>query len=248
MIFKSKRGERISPKHKFQAVMQILRNEATEQICQELDITPDQLQKWQKLFVSSGKKALAYTCEADEMPRKLEAISFTAQKAFPTRLLHECQSAICFFCAQFFGKNDIIHIYNSGIPNVTLVDLDEMKFARMKELYPKNWKFLCADAFDAAKRLACDGHLFDLVCCDPYTSTAPEVAFDKFKYFQAISQKYVMCLYTKEMFDALGIDPEPKSLANALHEKHGINIKVKSIITRSSHVGGVYWCVFDISR
>ena len=231
-------------KQKLEAVERILGGEDPAHVAASLGAQPDLVRKWHHLFGSAGRRALSYTSDEGERPR-LEDLRTSAQKAFPIRRLHGCRSAISFFCAQFYGKNDIIHIYRMGVPNVTIVDLDGAKLATMKTLYPCGWDFVEGNAFEICKSLSAESRKFDLVTCDPYSSLAREVSWDNFDLFISISNRFLLLLYTQAMFDELGIDPEPKALSKRLTERMGRQISTVDITQRSTHAGGVYWCLFS---
>lgn len=229
--------------HKMTAVERVMRGESLQTVAEGLGASVELVEKWHKQFASAGKNHLRYTCDPGEIPT-LEALQLSAQKAFPTRLLHGCHSAASFFCAQFYGKNDVIHLYEMGVPQVTLVDLDTAKLAVMRNLYPQDWTILQADAFETAQRMLKESRKFDAVICDPYSSLGSRVAFDEFRVFQALASKLLLFMYSKEMFDELGIEPDVAALGAAVSKRSGVKAEAVDVIKRSSHAGGIYWGVF----
>lgn len=231
--------------HKVDAVERVIRGEGAQQVAATLGAPLELVEKWHKQFCSAGKNHLRYTSDPDEVPN-LDALRLSAQKAFPTRLLHGCNSAASFFCAQFYGKNDVVHLYEMGVPRVTLVDLDAGKLGVMRDLYPADWELIVGDAFDAARQFTSAGRKFDLVVCDPYSTLAGTVAFDHFGLFHSIASKFLLLLYSQEMFDDLQIEPQAEALSNAVARRTGLAATAIDVVKRSSHAGGIYWAVFRI--
>jgi hypothetical protein len=237
----------VGARRKAALVEEVLRGEAAPAVAARAGIDAALLAEWIEAYRDAGRSALRYRLDEDEAPT-LDLLAISAQRAFPLRLLHGCQSVLSFFCAQFYGKNDIIHVYNAGVPEVTLVDLDEAKLAVMKSLYPAGWNTRVGDAFSVAEELRSAGRRFDVVICDPYTQMAKTVAWDHLALFRALARKYWFVLYTQEMFDELGVAPGSPDLAARLAQKAGCPVEIEGVYRRSSHKGGIYWCVIRAQR
>lgn len=89
---------------------------------------------------------------------------------YPTELLEGAGSALFLFGAGFLGANDAGHAAAAGVPS-TVVDIDEAKLEQMRGLYPDDWEFVRADAFDyiAAQR---GRRRWDLVSVDPFLGSS----------------------------------------------------------------------------
>lgn len=229
---------------KLEAVGLLLGGQSAEAVSKQMNIPTDLLEKWRKLFESAGKSALRYSADPGELPTLRDVVN-NAQKAFPTRLLHGCERVASFFCAQFFGKNDMVHVYLAGVPSVTVVDLDRERCSVMEDIYPKDWKFVIADAFEQASKFFGEGTKFDMVTCDPFSSMASTVAWEKFDLFAGIARKYVIFLYTNDMLLELGVDVsgtiDIRDMSRRLSAKLGKDVNVVEVSKRSSHQGGIYW-------
>lgn len=230
------------PKVKMEAVQAVLAGESSESVADRIGADPALVSGWHDSFLKAGKAALRFTGDPGEVPR-LRDVQLTAQRAFPTRLLNDCRSAAAFFVAQFYGKNDVVHIYNAGIPRVTLVDVDRDKLDVMREIYPSDWDVLYEDAFAVAERFASEGRKFDLVTCDAYSPMSERVAWDTLDLWESIANRYLMLFYTTPMLEQLGAPPEAPVVADAVSARLGRPVRVIDLIKRSSHLGGVYWCV-----
>jgi len=172
----------------------------------------------------------------------LKDLSLIAQnkKKFPSYIFENSKSGICFFAAAFFGKNDVIYLYEYGIKDVCLVDLDEARLNIMKLIYPKTWSIEVADAFKHAKNV---NRLYDLVLCDPWTGGINKVFFDNFDSFINITNKYFISFATiDDLFTKNSIKFNKESLSNFLTDYHNRSIKVKEIIETggSLHGGSLY--------
>jgi hypothetical protein len=231
----------IRPGKKLAAVERLMQGGSAAQIAQSLGTTTERLELWQKTFVKAGKRALRYTMEPDEWP-ELDDIDASAQRAFPIRMMHQFDSAACFYVAQFFGKNDVIHIYRSGIPEVVLIDLDEQKLNHMRKIYPPNWEIYHGNAISIAKQFANTGRKFDLVVCDPYSGMVQDILRDNLQPFRSIATKCMMHFISSEEISRMADSAEFHKLA-AAYCKLDPTAQLVELIKRSSHRGGVYWAV-----
>jgi hypothetical protein len=231
----------IRPGKKLAAVERLMKGESAEEIARSLGATTERLELWHKTFVNAGKRALRYTMEDDEWP-ELDDIDASAQRAFPMRMMHEFQSVACFYVAQFFGKNDVIHVYKSGIPEVVLVDLDQQKLDHMTKIYPPNWELHHGDAIQVARRFADAGRQFDLVVCDPYSGMVQDILKDNLQPFRSIAKKCIMHFMSVEEMTRLADSTDFDKLA-AAYRKLDPTARLVELIKRSSHRGGVYWAV-----
>jgi hypothetical protein len=80
---------------------------------------------------------------------------------------------LLFGCA-FNGGNDGAHLRKAGL-RCTVVDTDNERIEIMRPHYPRDWTFVCCDAFrfaaDARRREA----RFDVVSVDPFSNDADRV-------------------------------------------------------------------------
>ncbi len=233
------------PKQKLEAVEKVMAGSSTQSAADLVGASEDLVTKWLDAYSRAGRNALRYTGDDGELPR-LADLERTGQRAFPIRLMHECDSVASFFCAQFYGRNDVIHVYRSGVPNVTLVDLDETKLDHMRELYPDNWEIIVEDAFSAAERFAKEKRKFDAVICDPYSNLAPTVALERLDLFLEITNKYFLFFCTTDILKTIGSDADVDEFATKYADHIGKKVNVKDLIVRSSHAGGVYWCIIEV--
>jgi len=157
------------------------------------------------------------------------------------------ESAALFFVAQFYGKNEVIHFYEMGVPDVTLVDIDKDRLDHMEDIYPDHWTCVLEDAFSAAERLKAEGKRYDLVMADPFSPMIRETSFDKFPLFRDISNKYVLFIAAQAVFDELGLDATPESIQAHYNAHIDPDVKVLDLHKRSNHEGGIYWCVLDVT-
>jgi hypothetical protein len=235
--------KRVRPRVKLAAVERVLSGESIARVAAKESLSEELLTKWHKAYTSAGKNALRYNNDPGELPT-IKDLRLTAQKAFPGRLLHECRSAASFFCAAFYGKNDLIHVYNAGVPNVTMLDQDAEKLEHMRSIYPDHWETVCGDAFEIVKQLHADGKKYDAVVADMFTGEpGKKVAWDFYDHFSGITGKYLFLMYFQGMLDELGVPAEPAPLQEALIGKLGRPVNVVDLVRRSSHAGGMFWCV-----
>ena len=240
----SKKTRRHRPRVKLEAIYRVVAGEDVAEVASSLQIEERLVAKWHQTFVRAGTRAIKFTFDEGETPT-IDDLRLHGQRAFPVALSHECANAICFFCAQFYGKNDVIHLSTAGMEDVTLVDLDDAKLAIMKSIYPQGWTYRIGDAYAVAAELNQENTRFDLVVCDPYSSAAPTVLFDKFEDFFGIAEKYFVTLVSQPMLSKRSIVADAGALGDHLCEIHGRDIRVLDLIKRSSHEGGIFWAVLQ---
>lgn len=84
----------------------------------------------------------------EKVPVRLEDVKreFTGYP-FPRFVFNKCESALMLFCAGFYGGHDCVWVADAGLTNVIAVDHDADKLNVMKQIYPKQWSFLCTDIY-----------------------------------------------------------------------------------------------------
>ena len=236
--------EEATSKQKREAVERILSGSLPDAEAQELGISTERMEKLVNHYVKAGKRGLRYTRDPGEKPR-LADVEFMRQNGFPAALFTDCDTAACFFCAEFFGKTELVHLSLLGLPEVTMVDIDSDKLEHMAKIYPDSWEIFHCDAFEAAQRFREESRTFDLVTCDAYESE--RVAFDCFEEFASLATRFLVMNFRQRMFEELGVtghEPEPSEVHRGMQAR-GIDVNVMSLHKRSSHDGGIYWVVFQ---
>lgn len=97
----------------------------------------------------------------------LDAISQGAQP-YPAYLLREGSTGLALFAAAFLGVNDSIHFARQEM-TCTCVDSDADRLDKMADLYPVDWDFVFADAWEFAQASADGGSMWDVVSVDTFT-------------------------------------------------------------------------------
>jgi hypothetical protein len=182
---------------------------------------------------------------ADRTPLPtLQEIAVNAPPAlFPVDLLHGAHSAISFYSAAFYGRNDVIHLHRAGIREIALNDLDGEKLAYMRSLYPACNELFVDDAVATALRLAVEKRVFDIVVCDPFTSLTALMATGLFDVFRRLAARWYIFGLTGDDIATIGGEPTPEGLGRALRGLHGEAVSVAALVLRNPHPvqRGVYW-------
>ncbi len=113
----------------------------------------------------------------------------SAARTFPTPLVEGARTAVSFFCAAFFGRNDVVFLDHLGIPDVVLVDLNHEHLDVMAKIYPGITETHAEDAYAVAKRMASQPRRFDVVTCDPFTNESWRVFADHFDTFSVLARR-----------------------------------------------------------
>lgn len=200
------------------------------------------------VFRAGMLDGLLYTNDAGEIPgiRLLNAIA----GPFPVSHLADNTSALCLFTHSYFGSQDVIHVYNAAVPQVTLVDIDAPRTAAMRLIYPPHWSYAVADFREFIEQSLGDGTKYDLVTADPDLSLVEEVTDDGLGRFAALTRR-ILCLgytgegLTRDGFDDGGID----GMSEVISKRIGSKITVVEIMHRNTLVKRnlkVYWAVLSM--
>jgi hypothetical protein len=117
-------------------------------------------------------------------------------RPYPTYLLEGAETGLCLFSAAFLGHNDVIHYALEGI-QTTCVDVDEQKLQTMRVLYPDEWAFVVADAWEYAERAAATGTRWDVVSVDTFRGWATEKSLADLGVWCALANKAVLATLEK---------------------------------------------------
>jgi hypothetical protein len=122
--------------------------------------------------------------------RTLEHVAMEA-RPYPTYLLETAETGLCLFSAAFMGHNDVVHFALEDV-RTTCVDVDAEKLDAMAALYPDDWAFVCADAWEFAKDAAENGVRWDVVSVDTFRGNATERSLANLDVWCAIADKAVV--------------------------------------------------------
>lgn len=109
---------------------------------------------------------------------------------YPADLLPEGGTALALFAAAFLGANDSIHFARKDM-TVTCVDVDGKRLRRMEGLYPKDWTFLCEDAWSYAAGSAFLEYTWDVVSADTFLGNATERSMESLNLWCSLARKMV---------------------------------------------------------
>jgi hypothetical protein len=89
-------------------------------------------------------------------------------KLYPVHLLREGDTGLVLFAAAFLGVNDAIHMARMDM-TASCIDIDRGRLYEMRELYPDDWEFVHADAWEFATQAQAEGRQWDVVSADTWT-------------------------------------------------------------------------------
>jgi len=133
--------------------------------------------------------------------------SRSAHAAFPIPLAEGARTAISFFSAQFFGRNDVVFLDHLGVAEMVLVDIDAAKLRAMARMYPAVVQTFPEDAFVVARRLGRRQRRFDVVICDPNTNDGWTVLGENFDTFSVLAGRAWITGVTAGDLERAGVAP-----------------------------------------
>lgn len=157
-------------------------------------------------------------------PRSLKDIEdLGAGSVFPGSVLEGSETALCLFSAAWHGRQDAYWVARRGL-TATCVDLDARRLEEMREIYPPDWEFVHADAFEYVRERVMYADRVDAVILDPYTVHFAACAAYLPEWCDAANNVVILGMDGREL------EPPP-----------GWELQLK--LKRSSYKGGVYWQV-----
>jgi hypothetical protein len=170
-----------------------------------------------------------------------------AEETFPCAVLAGAETAACFFAAAFHGRQDVIHVLDAGVREITVIDKDWPKLLAMAALYPKDTlRLRHGDALLEAKHLIGRGDAFDVVTLDPWTQFIPATLSSFTTYARLARRALVAGVSAEWLADA---PPTPEGVLKRLWLEIGeeplVAVPCVEVRKRSDHLGGIYWAVFS---
>jgi len=167
---------------------------------------------------------------------------------FPTDLLPGIDSALALFGAGFLGRNDVVHLWAAGVPNVVVVDTDEGKIEEMARLYERPaWTWLVDDAYKVALEWG-DGPLVDLVVVDPWTGGIAK-ALNSLELWLRLAHRFLVIGVCRDWFDAYHVAPTLDGFNKWLARQYWRGAApppASRLVPRSDYRGGTFWLIFEV--
>jgi hypothetical protein len=164
--------------------------------------------------------------------------------AFPLHVLDGIESAACFYCAAFLGRQDVIHVVDAPkLRELFLVDLDFDRLELMRERYrfeiAAALSTYCGDAFETAARIREMGKQVDLLTIDPWCGPDMDAVLARLPEFAALAKKWLVVGCCQKWLDASADD---------VRKRTGVEAPVEMRRRGADGAfGTTYWLVFDMT-
>jgi hypothetical protein len=146
--------------------------------------------------------------EGSELPTRDDVWRVrSAENEFPSQLVAGARSAVAFFAAHFFGRNDVVFLDHLGVSEIVLVDKNSDNMDHMAKIYPSVVETIAEDAYAVANRMRAAGRTFDVVTCDPFTNDGWPIVTDHFETFGALARRTWITGVTVDEFTKAGVTP-----------------------------------------
>lgn len=121
-------------------------------------------------------------------PTSMDEVRQQTGPNFPILALPQGGTALAMFCANFWGQNDVIHLADAGM-HCTLVDINEERLDEMRDIYPDDWEYHTADAWEFANDAG--DRRWDVVTVDPWTAQM-DAALESIDLWCSLANKAVI--------------------------------------------------------
>jgi hypothetical protein len=195
------------------------------------------------LFRAGMLEALIYTADTGEIP-SAQAVSRIAGP-FPRSCVEGMATAACLFTCAQYGRQDVIHVYNAGIRDVTLVDLDAAKMDHMKRIYRPEWSYKVGDYRAFLASAIASKTQYDLVTADPNLSHADEVVGEGLGDLVSITRKALCTGYSADLLERDGYKAGGlEGMSRTISDRLGRNLNVVEVMYRANTA---YWAVIHVA-
>jgi hypothetical protein len=207
------------------------------------DASPTDIDTILAAFQQAALRCLTWTHDDGEIPT-LDILR--AQSApFPAEYLKPNTTALSLFSARFYGRSDVIRLYDAGAAHVTLVDLDATTLDEMKAIYPKHWSYIAGDYAAFLAQAIAEGRRYDIIIADQWEAMGAEVAWDQLPRIMSMCDGIFIVDYWPRMFEALALPPDDlDALSHAVTLKTGVAIRMRAMLRRTQH-NPVWWAVME---
>lgn len=168
-----------------------------------------------------GERALRVPGVRHRMVAEVSAQAVLDDMNYPHSVLVGCETALVVFCAAFRGYQDAWWIAEAGL-RATCVDNDRAKLDEMGAIYPKDWEWLCLDAYEGNP-----DRTWDVVSLDPWSNQFTRCA-DMIGTWCKLARHAVIL--------GTGVDTIVRAPAGWV---------VSERRKRSAYDGGVFWTVLE---
>lgn len=175
-----------------------------------------------------------------------EIIENSRNKLFPNYVLDHAKSAASLYSAALMGLRDVIHLAESKINEVTLVDHDSEMMKEMRKAYPESWIYHDGDAFAFIHETRAARRRFDVVILDPW-AYMEQANVKLTKFLVGIANQYVLISLTEfHFFRPNHLKPVVEDVFPYFKSLDESIVSVDLILSSRSF-GGLYWCVLKLS-
>jgi hypothetical protein len=202
--------------------------------------SPELLERLRQVWQEGALRGLQWTDEANEIPT-IEILREQTSISFPQEAVRNKKNVLSLFSAHYYGRSDVIHIYDAAPGRMTLVDLDRHSLDDMQRIYPKAWTYVHQDFASFLRDAEEKGLSYDLIVSDPYRGHGQTIAWEFLPLVMRLCSDTFITNYFVEMFDELGVGPEDLArLSRAIAVRTGVAVEVTQTVHRS---GDVHWVV-----
>ncbi|HVB16747.1 MAG TPA: hypothetical protein VNF04_09455 [Stellaceae bacterium] len=194
--------------------------------------------RMRQVFKRCAIEALQWTEDDGEVP-SLPILRYYAP-LFPKDALRHKSNVLSLFSCRYYGRADVINVYDARPEAVTLVDIDPAAMADMQLIYPAEWSYIVSDYKEFLAEAAAGERSYDLIVADPWLTMAKEVGWEFLPAIMTICAGTFMTNYSGEMFSELGVAGDDRAgLARAVGERTGVEVTVAQILARNRDVSWV---------
>lgn len=128
-----------------------------------------------------------------------------AARPYPAWLLPHGGTGLILFAAAYLGHNDAIHFARNDM-TCTCVDTNEERLDEMADVYPTDWDFVVADAWEYAQQAAAEGQRWDVVSVDTFTGDATDRSLETLDLWCSLANHAVTATIPTKIKDRVVLD------------------------------------------
>jgi hypothetical protein len=200
------------------------------------DLPPRVVERLREAFKMGALLSLRWTDDVGEIP---DADIVRSKNGTPlVHLTKGKRKVLDMFCAQEYGRHEVIAVLDACPDQVTLVDYHKEYLDDMRRIYPAEWNYVHADYKEFLREAEEKDWTYDLIVADPWSGMCRQVGLEMLPVIMGRCTDMFICHYGQDMFAELGAGPDDlDGLSRAIREMTGVDVVATEWVPRGGGAG-----------
>ncbi len=177
--------------------------------------------------------------------KSIEELKENAQSKFPHAYITGAYSAVCLFGATTNGRTDLIHLYDSGLKDVVVVDGNKSKLDHVATIFPDYWSYVNQQCLEYCGYRIKHFSATDLIVADGSKSTVDNLWEALLPVALSVARNWLIFRVSGEFLEEYEVEASPSGIFKMCQRLHGLDVICVDVIKRSSNSKGIFWVVIQ---